>query len=51
MIAGLRIVPYSSVLLVVCEIVVDDRNPKPTLLPSHANMMEAVREGAANGGT
>jgi len=48
-IAGLRIVPYSGGLLVVCEIVVDYGNPKPTLRPSHANMTEAVRGGAANG--
>src|SRR5947208_16448865 len=48
-IAGLRIVPYSRGLLVVCEIVVDDRNPKPTLLPSHANMTETVGGGAAHG--
>ena len=48
-VAGLRIVPYSRGLLVVCEIVVDNRNPKPTLRPSYANMMEAVRGGAANG--
>jgi len=48
-VAGLRIVPYSRGLLVVCEIVVDDRNPKPTLRPSYSNMMEAVRGGAANG--
>jgi len=48
-IAGLRIVPYSRGLLVVCEIVVDDRNPKPTLRPSHANMTETVRGGPANG--
>ena len=47
--AGLRIVPYSRGLLVVCEIVIDDRNPKPTLRPSHANVMEAVRGGTANG--
>ena len=49
MIAGLRIVPYSRGLLVVCEIVADYGNPKPTLRPSHTNMMEALREGAANG--
>jgi len=48
-VSGLRIVPYSIGLFVVCDVVVDDRNPKPTLRPSHANMTETVRGGAANG--
>jgi len=47
-IAGLRIVPYSRGLLVVCDIVVDDGNPKTVCSPSYANMMKVVRGGAAN---
>ncbi len=49
MIAGLGIVPYPRGLSVVCDIVVDDGNPKTVCRPSHANMMEALRRGAANG--
>src|SRR5437660_12625578 len=48
-IAGLRIVAYSRGLLVVCEIVADHGKPKPTLRPSHTDMTETVRGGAANG--
>jgi len=40
--------PYSRGLLVICYVVVDYGNPKTVCRPSHANMTEAVRGGAAN---
>ena len=49
MIARLGIVPYSRGLFVVCDVVIDDGDPKTVCGSSHANMMEVVRSGAANG--
>ena len=49
MIARLGIVPYSRGLFVVCDVIIDDGDPKTICRPSHANMMEIVRGGAANG--